>query len=162
MGDKLLKSLSSWTPKRDSSSQRAKMAAVLPLLYQILVLLGLVHCEYARPPYISGYTCQCRIPGTQVLNSFRTAVPFWGQTTRNLTGLSPRTAVLKGLSKTRYFVCHFVHTLVSSLSRSTTRNGVRFSIPPSILGIRLGPCVPILALGKTCMYVQGGFRRRPI
>ena len=38
------------------------------------------------------------LPATPFVNPFRTAVPFWGQTTRNLTGLSPKTGLrfLKG------------------------------------------------------------------
>ena len=118
------------------------MAAVLPLLYQILVLLGLVHCEYARPPYISGYTCQCRIPGTQVLNSFRTAVPFWGQTTRNLTGLSPH----MGLRLLKERVKLFSDFSTAATWRAVVSSMYRSYVSPTTVKTDLLRLVPVGAL----------------
>ena len=54
-----------------------------------------------RPPPKPGKTCEriIHLVGLEyvgeynarfVFNPFRTAVPFWGQTTKNLTGLSPK------------------------------------------------------------------------
>ena len=94
-------SLTGSSPKRKCSPKTSIWVSKLTFFFFLSTLIELCCLEFDPTffelCFLTQFSyCSCRSEPTflfGMLNPFITAVPFWGQTTRNFTGLSPKTGL---------------------------------------------------------------------